>query len=432
MSTQTKLVELLKQKGTGKTMSKALSVAQCNDFTSYLADSSCTIATKATLLIAFFMLENTPEEQAWFDDLSNNYLTRVPHDCHFLFDTQCSTAVPCLQQAIYQLITHKDLSEPLLNTCLDACFNKNTPMVLIVPFLEGLRLKEETLLENTVFLQNLYRRSTHTRIDTPCLIDIATAYDGFNRHPNILLALPPLLASIGFPTIIHGCEDVSPKFGITSYKVLLEAKKNPLKSLIDIKSGLENPHCGWGYCDQSLSFSELHALRECRKAMVKRPVLATVEKFLQPFLSSQQNFLVTGYTHPAYRDKTKDLLSKLDHCDDFMFIRGVEGSPCAPLDRRCPVITSKSSQTHDFSDPTLFDIEKSDQFAPDLSLTSTDSLITITRALTHSKCTEAQWLIYNALLILTSLNLVSDAESTKQNLIEAIDSKKALQHWNAY
>ena len=87
MTAQHDLVSLVKIKGVGKTMSKSLSPEQLDQASTLLLDTSTEDATKATLLVAFLMLENTPEEQHWFNILKTHYKTRVPQACYFLFDS---------------------------------------------------------------------------------------------------------------------------------------------------------------------------------------------------------------------------------------------------------------------------------------------------------------------------------------------------------
>ena len=56
MIEQEQLIGLLKQKGTGKTMSKSLTVTQCKLATDFLLSANCSLTTKTTLLMAFLML----------------------------------------------------------------------------------------------------------------------------------------------------------------------------------------------------------------------------------------------------------------------------------------------------------------------------------------------------------------------------------------
>ena len=370
MSAQNELRNLVKIKGVGKTMSKSLSSQQLNQCNDLLQDTSTHLATKTTLLVAFIMLENTPEEQLWFDNLKTNYKNALPKECHFLFDHSTPTNEPLLLNCIYNVLQTKNLTKTQLDLCCNKILSPTTPSHYKAALLEGLRLKEESKQENKFFLTHFYDRCTRYKINTPTLIDIASAYDGFNRYPNMLISLAALLGSAGFPTIIHGCKEVSPKFGITPHNCLIEANKNPLYSLKDVQSKLENPSISWGYIDQSIYFPEFHDLVQCRSDIVKRPVLATVEKFMQPFFANN-TYIITGYTHPPYRQKTIDLLRTLPNCTDFLFVRGIEGSALAPIDRRCPLIYSQHNQKNiveAFSSPEDYNIKKESSIIPDTSL----------------------------------------------------------------
>ena len=67
MSKQDKLVTLLKQKGTGKTMSKSLDVDQLDSLSDLIHSNEVETATIATILTAFLMLPNTTQEDYWFN-----------------------------------------------------------------------------------------------------------------------------------------------------------------------------------------------------------------------------------------------------------------------------------------------------------------------------------------------------------------------------
>jgi anthranilate phosphoribosyltransferase len=434
MNSQDELRQLVKIKGVGKTMSKSLDSAQLESCSKLLLDPTTHIATKSTFLVAFIMLKNTQEEQTWFNDLKENYKSKIPADCYFLFDKQIKSNQSELIAIIHRVLNKHDLTKKELKICCDSIIGKSTDSHFKAAILEALRLKEESSIENDYFLNYFYTRCRHHKINVPILIDLSTAYDGFNRHPNLLLSLAVLLGAIGFPTILHGCKDVSPKFGLTINKALTLAKKNPYHSLIEVQKKLENTSIRWAYIDQHTYFSEFHDLVELRTDLVKRPILATIEKFMQPIIADS-TYVVSGYTHPAYRQKTIKLLQQLPNCTDFLFVRGVEGSALAPIDRRCPTIYSTSAQhtlIEGFSSPDDYSIEKNSSILPNTQLTQTESNSFCMQALTSSSSDSGQWLIYCALMILTNLKLIDDPNKTKLKLISAIDSQKAIAHWNAY
>ena len=301
MSDQKKLVSLLKQKGTGKTMSKSLTEEQCSQLQHLLLSNNVSVTTVTTLLVAFFMLENTETEKDFFNNLCKNFKQLCPKESFFLFDSSYRTHD--MHHLVAKIITHKSCTENEMLQALNYCVSSDAEEHVIATFLEGLRLKEESNIENISTLDFVYNRAQFQEIKSSTLIDLATAYDGFNRHPNLVLFLAPLLAAMGFNVNLHGCYDHSPKYGITFHKLLKEAGKQPLRSLSDVANLISNTDIGWGYCDQAIYHPDLWNLKKCRDNMVKRPVLATVEKFCCPIRTSGKHIIVTGFTHPAYRKK---------------------------------------------------------------------------------------------------------------------------------
>ena len=433
MTAHDDLINFIRRKGIGKTMSKSLDEHDCKRVLQLLPDPTLSDTSKTTLLVAFLMLDNTPEEQNCLEYIKQNYQTLCPDSCHFLFNPHSQTTNTRLVNCAHHILAKKDLSESQLTYVTKAILNPDIANPYKAAILEGLRLKEESEQENNFFLTYFYQQAQRTHVNVPILIDLATAYDGFNRHPNMVLAIAPLLAAIGIPTILHGCKEVSPKFGHTLHKCLLEFNLNPTMSIEKVKTCLEQPSIGWGYIDQSVSFAQLYRLEPCRKAVVKRPVLATIEKFMQPFFSSHRTCLVTGYTHPAYRTKTTRLLQNLPNCTEFTFFRGIEGSCLLPLDRRCPVITQQNQQsipTEGFVSPEDMALTKSNIIQPDRDITIEQTCQAIATALQDIDSDYCQLIVYNALVILSQFNLMQ--QKTKQQLESAIRSGQAWKHFLAF
>jgi anthranilate phosphoribosyltransferase len=195
---------------------------------------------------------------------------------------------------------------------------------------------------------------------------------------------------------------------------------------IPIPTTLEEAHAtlketGWVYVDQSVSFPELHALTTLRTNMVKRPVLATIEKFLHPIQSQQRHILVTGYTHPAYKDMTSKLLSDANKAHEFIFFRGTEGAAQLSLDRRAPFVKSVNGVLSDgFVSPEDIGLTTCSKIEPEPDLTIAESLKRIQSALT-----EMSGIIYDTLLYnVTILSQLVDASIEHGKIAKAIHESK--------
>jgi len=75
---------------------------------------------------------------------------------------------------------------------------------------------------------------------------------------------------------------MSPKFGVTHHHIIKALGGNPLRSMDELASRLQDPSVGWGYADQSIFCPKLFGLNSLRQKIIKRPVLSTTEVMLSP------------------------------------------------------------------------------------------------------------------------------------------------------
>ena len=410
---------ILKKKGTGKTMSKHMDESDINFVLKNMRSSEIPLTTRSTLLTAWIMLDKTAEELKGFNQLLANKTDLLPQELWYLIDKLTLEA----DQIIHTTIAGNATSKQTINHLFDQYYASQLPNYKLASFLEALRLKEETFEENTAIFDYFRTKTTQVELDIPILIDIATPYDGFNRSYFLQPFVCALLASVGIPSILHGVKEVSPKKGISTHKLLLEANKNPELTLNEVKNQIMDQNIGWSYVDQSQFCPQLYKLNQLRVDMVKRPVLATIEKWLQP-VKSASTVCLTGFTHPPYKQKTIDIIDYANCYESLILVRGVEGSTLLPPDRRTPYITMAQNKTPDvlFMSPNDHDFDEHpiENQDPNKSLTAgIDALNGKNNQLTD-------YIIYQALVI---ANAVGRA-ITKADLTKAIESGKAFDHWN--
>ena len=352
-NSQNQILALLRKKGIGKTMGKHLSEDECELFLNLINDASVSLTTIATLCIAFVMLPSTDIERSYRKKIEQKLNVFFPALSIILFKTSDYNSVKnqlcnldgigfskkMLQflDTVIRLIKYENLSDSEMSAGMEFVLDEDIESWVKAMFLEGIRLKRETKEENIVGLKTFLEFSKFEDIDAPVLVDIANAYDGFTRTANYSLFSSVILAALGFPCILHGTYDVSPKYGVTAHKLLLKSKKNPLLGMAQVKRNLVDSSIGWGYIDLDTYFPELANLNDLRKNMLKRPLLATLEKCLLPF-RCRQTILVTGYTHPPYKEMMANILDSVDCLSGYTVFRGVEGSAQLALDRKAPYI----------------------------------------------------------------------------------------------
>ncbi len=348
------LILLLKKKGVGPTMSKSLSTNDLDNLRGLFFDPTLPLATKATLLTAILFLPATPEEGVWIKNFLQHPSDYVPQELCVLASTICTENI--FESLIKLILSGAVLSEQSCLSAMDYLWNQEVPAYLKAAFLEGLRLRRETDLENHLFLNSIQSKIHPHTLDLPLIVDISNPYDGFNRTPYLSHYTATLLASMGIPCVLHGIDEISPKRGVNTYKLLSEAKKNPLQSIKKTIQDILNPDIGWGYIDQSLLCPELYALKSVRVEMIKRPFLATLEKLLVP-LRAKKTYVVTSFTHPPYRKTMTHLLQSQSHICASLLLRGVEGSTQLALDRKTPyVVLSPQAISEGFASPQDFGI----------------------------------------------------------------------------
>jgi anthranilate phosphoribosyltransferase len=329
---------------------------------------------------------------------------------------------------IKKIISKKELSEEECLQGMDFLFNPGTPEYLKGPFLEGERLKRESYIENKVFFNYLYNKIPHLEIDIPILIDICDSYDGSNRSKNFSLFTAALLASAGFPALVHGVKETAPKFGHTSHQILLMAKKNPFTIPEIAIANLKNPEIRWAYIDQEIYFKSLYQLQKVRKEMVKRPFLATFEKLLQPIKIRSGNYIVTGFTHPHYKEELVKQLKDQGKCQQALILKGVEGSTHLSLSKTTSSVHFNGKDIKDsMESPESFGIPILES-KQDRSITAKDSLEEGLAALKGERNYARENILYLACLIISKFSLM-DASKAHSLLSKNIDTGKALKHW---
>ncbi len=220
----------------------------------------------------------------------------------------------------------KDLSTEESEDALEMILNGGVSDIRAAVFLIAQRMKHETLEENIGAWKALAKTATSFPLPFEKVLQIADAFDGVSRVPYFGFYAIPLIAELGLPTYGFSAQSLPPKFGVTFEDLLIKHYGCPLPEEGDRSriSALEK--FKWGYIPLSLAHPKLNRLAPLRKEIVKRTLLSTLEKLLQPVrVESGGNFLASSYFHKGYEESMLSV-SELGEFDRVVFGNGQEGT----------------------------------------------------------------------------------------------------------
>lgn len=422
-----RIEELLKKKGIGPEGSKSLKTEELEEVEIAFKNESYSLTTRATILTALLMLPATEQEASWLKRLHNSYSDILPKSLHFMLNA--SDAATRFEYYLCTTLSSIDLTyEEAADAMTSLLQDTSIPEFQKGAFLEAQRLKRESFDENKAFFDVLWNTTTRIQTELPVLIDISDNYDGFNRYNNLAPFFAAAIAACGYPCLVHGIDEVAPKFGVSSIKVL-KACGYEYKNPIEATNQLHDPTIGWGYVDQGDFNPKLFSLKKIRKEMVKRPFLATFEKMMQPIRAINGNHLLTGFTHAHYRTEVAEQLKAQNKVAAAMVIKGLEGSSCAPLTRETiQVLVTKNGIIDQQINPKDFIKEEQTQL-PSKSIQAEETAQEGMNAL-HGNRNEAFYqIMYYTAMVLSGFDLESKEVILKKIEVNLL-SGKVLEHFS--
>ena len=226
----------------------------------------------------------------------------------------------CLQKIAAGPRLSKDLTESEAEDALSMILDGQVSQIRAGVFLIAARMKTETLPENIGYWRALQKRVAPTPVDLDQVLQIADPFDGFQRIPYYGFYAIPVIAQLGLPVYGHSALPLPPKFGITFEHIL--------QNHYEVKNGtcriqaLEKHR--FSYLNTADILPPLEALRSLRTEIVKRPMLATLEKILLP-VKARHNILATTYFHRGYEVALTEI-GKRSQFDRVIVGNGMEGT----------------------------------------------------------------------------------------------------------
>ncbi len=343
----------------------------------------------------------------------------------------------------------KNISEAEARGGMQALLDQAVDPVQSAIFLISLRMKRETDEENKGILSAIQDNLNSATASVDEVLDIAEPYNGYNRTLPAGPFLPATLAACGVPTITHGVETTSPKFGITHKQILRAAGIDVDRSSQTAADNLSTT-AGWSYLDQSQFCPKLYALADLREKVIKRTVITTIETLARPIRGQKKTHLLTGFVHKPY-PRIYALLARHAGFDSTLLVRGVEGGIIPSLRQ-----TGKFVYYHDFGQEQDIDSHPVDlEIAQDLRALAfpedlpakaqedeigldVDSLAAAkaaaevgTAALQGKQGLIYDGLVYTGAMVLTHLGKVEDARAGAAQIRQVLNNGSAWQHFQA-
>lgn len=195
-----------------------------------------------------------------------------------------------------------------------------------------LRMKHACVEEYEGILKALdecYRRQGKAKADGKddrngrILWQISEPFDGLDRNFLLTPLLGQLIKKRGHEAIYLGGPSSGPKFGTNISSVFDEKvfEKFELGNFFNIES----------------LFSGFKEWRYIRGLMIKRPFMATIEKYFNPFSSE---VLITSVFHGSFKEKGNELIQKAGFKSGIVVFKGLEGSIQPSLARGTRLLAS--------------------------------------------------------------------------------------------
>ena len=349
------------------------------------------------------------------------------------------SAQTLIHSIIQRIATGPELSKNIelaeASAAMSAILDGEIDDVQSAIFLIALRMKRETVEENFGILDALLKATDCQQADVEDLVDLGDPYSGYNRSIPISAFLPPLLAELGLPCIIHGLDSVTPKFGLTHKHVNQALGNNAELSVGEAKTQLEDSNKGWVYLDQSRYCASLHALVPLRNKIVKRTVVNTVESLIGP-IRAKRTHSILGFVHKPYPPIYAALTARAGF-DSSLVIRGVEGGVVPSLRQKGLMISyaGEVERARVEIDPKAMGIEqalRAISFPKNMTLENNKTALaehTVTlgkAALAGERGLFYDGLVYTASLILWHLQKSRDLSNAADCVREVLDSGRAV------
>jgi anthranilate phosphoribosyltransferase len=324
----------IKAVGIGKKGSRCLPKELAVEILAELQKGEFTPASRAAFFAALFIKGVSEEEHI----LSDHFTAGTLQDADKLSQALCQNAPPLIKTICTQLLEQKELTSAdayILGKFLLSNESGDGARGLAAI---ALRVRYETIEEYLSLLKNL-NETIHPNFrgsvpNGAPIVQLAEPFDGVDHNYMITPCVADFLQKQNLRVITLIGRNSGPKLVNNLYDL---AKKLDLSFLKNNDLLTSQQPAGGFYVDQKDLSPALDRWVDLRHQIIKRPFLATLEKFLDPCAA---DIIVTSAFHGVYGDKMAAVAQGAGFPGSIVVRNGVEGTIAFPLTRPAKLLCS--------------------------------------------------------------------------------------------
>ncbi len=220
-----------------------------------------------------------------------------------------------------------------------------------------LRVRYETPDEYEGLLKSLHKTVEPAFHQFPPIgdpiIQVAEPFDGVDQSNMITPLVADYLQKLGYRVVNLIGRNSGPKLGNNLFDLVKFLNLKMIKGSQELNG--EKPDLGW-YIDQKDISKPLDRWVDLRRKIIKRPFLATIERFVNPV---RADITIASAFHPPYGEKMITACERVGYPGTVIVRNGIEGTIAFPLKRPVKMLCS-ARQSHGFYRREEFELKPED------------------------------------------------------------------------
>jgi len=332
----------IKTVGIGKKGSKSLTPQLALEIVNDLKSGKVSDAAKGAFFAGLCAKGVEPDEEI----LEQAFAPGILKEPSKLLNAVMADAPPFVQWVGQQLLAGHTLDKPTAYDLGKFLFSDEKGDAARGWMASFLRVRYETDDEYEGLLQAM-EDTLGAAFKTPTppgepIIQIAEPFDGVDHSYMITPLLGANLQAQGYRVVHQVGRNSGPKSYMNLWDIAQGLGQKAAKGNADLSS--DKPGFGWLF-HQSVMSSSLDRWVDLRHQTIKRPFLATLERFINPL---KADILIASAFHPPYGEKMMTIAERVGFKGIIIVRNGIEGTVAFPLLRGVKILLSARQQDGSF------------------------------------------------------------------------------------